>query len=288
MPSSVTITLASGNAPLFTQQGVGTTPGYDAIDIRRMLSINNRESVSSSTAWKVTQRAAGVNMSVDVAANVGTALVQGDAVTNQGLYQVETDDALANLTVTTANGSNPRIDRVVLEIKDNQHDSSALNLVQLRIIDGTPTTGATLTNLSGAPALPASAQHLAYVLVGTGVTSIANAVILDGRVVGHASGDVASGAEGLRIVRGRVTGSSGASSGTGFTSARNSLGNYTITFSPAFSAAPSVTAMMGGTARGFIYQSTDPTATAAVILTRNPTDAAQQDTDFDFIAAGPR
>jgi hypothetical protein len=95
----------------------------------------------------VAQRAAGANMSVDIAA--GEATVQGDLVTNQGLYYVY-NDATVNLTgFAAANATNPRIDRITLKVDDAFHGGAG-NTASFPIITGTATAGATLTNLTGA------------------------------------------------------------------------------------------------------------------------------------------
>jgi hypothetical protein len=138
-----------------TQQGVGSTPGYDAIDARRFWGVAVQEGVITAGSYEVTQRGAGANLSVDIAASTGDgALVQGDAVTAQGLYFVAPHTAVINEAITTANATNPRIDQVVLEIKDTTHDASGSNLAQTRVVTGTATGGATLDNRTGAAALP--------------------------------------------------------------------------------------------------------------------------------------
>lgn len=178
---TTTISPSLGHGPL-TQQGTGTTPGYDAIDVRRLVSPGLQEGVLSSGSYMVTQRGAGANLSVDIAASTGDgALVQGDAVTAQGLYLVAPHSAVINETITTAHATLPRIDQVVLEIKDTQHDASGSNLAQTRVVAGTATGGATLDNRTGAAALPSSAVLLADVLVAATDTAISNAEIRDRR-----------------------------------------------------------------------------------------------------------
>jgi len=172
---------------LFTQAGTGASPGYDAIDRRRSDGVGRQEGVMAATSCEVTQRGAGANMSVDIAmmaidAESGVlALVKGDAVTGQGLYEVPAHTAVINEAITAAHATLPRVDRVILEVKDTTHDASGSNLVQTRVVAGTATSGATLDNLSGAAAVPDSALLLADVLVGAAVTSITNAVIRDRR-----------------------------------------------------------------------------------------------------------
>lgn len=185
---TTTISPSLGHAPLWTQAGTGASPGYDAIDRRRADGMGFQEGVFGSASCEVVQRAAGANMSVDITTNVADALgsglmalVQGDAVTHQGLYPVPPHTAVINETVTTAHATLPRVDQVVLEVLDNTHDSSGSNLVRTRVVAGTATSGATLANRTGAAALPSSALLLADVLVGAAATSITNAVIRDRR-----------------------------------------------------------------------------------------------------------
>ena len=162
-----------------TQQGDGVT-GYDAIDVRRAVTIGLAEGTIGG-GYLVTQRALGANMSVDIAASTDSALVQGDAVTAQGLYHVARHNTFINEAITSNSSGNPRVDLVVLEIFDNLHDGSSSNVARTRVIAGTATSGATLANLTGAASVPNSAIPLAYVLVANGAASISNSVILDAR-----------------------------------------------------------------------------------------------------------
>ena len=89
----------------------------------------------------------------------------------------------------------------------------------------------------------------------------------------------------LRIVRGIITGATCAiQAGTGFTCTRNALGNYTVTFTPAF-AAPPVPVVMPADARavGTIIV----TSSSMTFQTLNLSGAAA-DAIFSFILAGPR
>jgi hypothetical protein len=122
------------------------------------------EGVLAPADLKVT---VGAGRTVDVAA--GVALVQGDAVTDQGLYRCRSDlaknsaaFALGGIAVQEAN---PRLDLIVARVYDHTHDASGQRKWQLEVIKGTNTVGATLDNRTGAPALPASALLLADVLV---------------------------------------------------------------------------------------------------------------------------
>lgn len=186
MANTVTIAPSVGNAPFPTQGGVGASPGFDAIDYRRFWSRLYSEGVlGDGSGWRVNEAAAGPNMTVEVWADRGPALVEGDAVSDQGLYYVAAHSAVVSLDVSAADATNPRVDRVVLEVLDDTHDGSGSTLAQVRIITGAPTAGATLDNYSGAPAVPDSALHLADVLVAAGATSIGSAAIRDYRAWGE-------------------------------------------------------------------------------------------------------
>jgi hypothetical protein len=177
---TTTLVPALGHGPL-TQQGTGATPGYDAIDARRWMSDPDLgEGVTTYGSFRVSQRGAGANMSVDVNMD-DYAFVRGDAVTLQALYKAAPHASTINEAISTADATNPRIDRVILELKDTQHDASGSSLFQTRVIAGTPTGGATLDNLTGAGAVPSSALLLADVLVAASDTSISNAEIRDRR-----------------------------------------------------------------------------------------------------------
>ena len=183
MATSVDIVSALGHGLVASQ--VGPSAGYDAIDDRRFWSVGLNEGVISPGTFAVTQRAAGPNLSVDVAASTGNgALVQGDSVTGQGLYFVASHTAVINLDVAAANATNPRNDLVVLEVKDDQHDVDGLNVARVRIISGTPTAGALRTDgygVNGTPALPSSCLALAVANVPALDTTIADAQINDRR-----------------------------------------------------------------------------------------------------------
>jgi hypothetical protein len=132
--------------------------------------------------FMVTQRAAGANMSVDVNMPAGGfAYVQGDTINGQGLYTVPVHSSNINEVIAGSDPTNPRVDQIILEIQDNVLDASAGNDARTRVVQGTPTGGATLANRSGAAALPGSALLLADVLVGAAVTSVGNAVVRDRR-----------------------------------------------------------------------------------------------------------
>lgn len=149
--------------------------------------------VAGFNDYRVIQRQAGANMSVDVGATgVGLmqAWVRGSTREGQGLYRVDNMDRAAptttayvpqlNVAVSANASGNPRLDQVVLEVLDQQH-TGASSLARIRVVAGTATAGATLDNRAGAAVLPASSILLADILVANAAASILTASIRDRR-----------------------------------------------------------------------------------------------------------
>lgn len=132
-----------------------------------------QEGIVHAGHYKVSQRGAGANMSVDVAA--GEAWVDGDSAADQGYYHV-VNDAVVNVTIATASAVNPRVDAIVLAVNDSTEIGGS-DEYKLESISGTPTAAATLANLNGAPTPGATKLLLAYVLVAKEGTKIENAAI---------------------------------------------------------------------------------------------------------------
>lgn len=143
------------------------------------------------TGLVVAQRAAGANMSVDVSAgaayvavtNGGKRMFLNGASSNSGTPGTPGADWSA--TFTAAHATLPRVDRVVAQVRDNVFDSSTFYDGKLRVVAGTATAGATLANLTGAPAVPAGCEHVAYVLVPAAATTIATANIANAKTGGR-------------------------------------------------------------------------------------------------------
>jgi hypothetical protein len=94
---------------------------------------------------------------------------------------------------------------------------------------------------------------------------------------------------GLRTVSGGVTGATGVSAGTGFTSVRNAAGDYTITFTPVFSSTPILVAMLGATGAAVsvkTFGGSVPSGSTWRLATITGAPALV-DHDFYFIAKGP-
>jgi len=122
------------------------------------------------TSLQVTQSAVP-GMSVQVA--LGHAAIVGTTQSNMGVYTAY-NDAATTATITTANPSNPRIDRVCLTVSDAYY-TGALNTVAINVVAGTPAASPV------APATPANSISLATIAVAAGATSILNANITDTR-----------------------------------------------------------------------------------------------------------
>lgn len=112
-----------------------------------------------------------VGMSVRVAS--GWAAIVGTTQSNMGVYTVY-NDALTVLTVTTADPTNPRIDRVVATVQDAYY-SGAYNDVIFQVVAGTP-AGSPV-----APATPANSISLATISVAAAATQINSGDITDTR-----------------------------------------------------------------------------------------------------------
>ena len=136
-----------------------------------MQAIYATSGIINTSSLAVTQAAVPA-MAVQVAAGWGA--IVGSFTTNMGVYQFY-NDAATQLTVTTANPSNPRIDRVVVTIQDAYY-TGASNTVTFQVIAGTP-AGSPV-----APATPVDSLSLATIAVAAGATSITNANITDTRV----------------------------------------------------------------------------------------------------------
>lgn len=114
----------------------------------------------------------GSDMNVDISA--------GMAILKDGCpYILEAAD---DLTIGAADGSNPRIDRIILRLtREGQTDQGKISLM---VLAGTP---------AGSPSAPSLTQSsstwdlsLAQVLVGTGVTTIASNKVTDERTYAFA------------------------------------------------------------------------------------------------------
>lgn len=130
--------------------------------------------VMGATHLKVSQRAAGANVSVDVAA--GTVWVACTTDVLAGPYWGH-NDAVVNVPLAAADPTNPRRDLIYVQFHDNAEDAGGSNTVSLHVLQGTP---------AGSPADPSTAglenfHVLARVTVNAADTTIVDADITDKR-----------------------------------------------------------------------------------------------------------
>ena len=130
----------------------------------------------------------GVNAAtgMQVTVNGGACIVPSGVSALQGAYRVILMQP-ATLTVATSDASNPRVDAVAVYVDDLGTNSSQ---TFVEVFAGTPTAGANLDNLNGAPTLPDSCLLLAYILVPAGSTSVTSGNIQDQRIITVAPGGV--------------------------------------------------------------------------------------------------
>lgn len=110
----------------------------------------------------------------------GSIWIPGTTNTAQGMYHCF-NDASVTLAIAAASATNPRIDTIVAQVEDAAY-AGATNAWKLAVVTGTATVGATLANLTGAGAVPASSLVLAYVLVDALAVTIAAAKVQDNRI----------------------------------------------------------------------------------------------------------
>jgi hypothetical protein len=155
-----------------TSDGAGAVQ-YSANDWRTLLTNLFDEGVLGADSFEVTERALGANMTLDIAA--GVAVVAGDDAAGQGNYLVEATESLSAVTIGTADGSNPRIDLVGIQLRDPSEGGSAGRDSIFSVVAGTAAAS------PSAPATPDSFLTLAQVLVPTGAVSIEDEDITDAR-----------------------------------------------------------------------------------------------------------
>lgn len=156
--------------------------------------------IIKDTSLAVTQNSPA-GMSVRVAS--GWAAIVGTTQANMGTYVGYNDDTVV-LGLTTADPTNPRIDRVCMTVNDAYYTGS-LNNVVLQVVAGTP-AGSPV-----APATPANSISLATIAVAAGATAITTANITDTRVLVTTnipeSGDISAVVAGTGLSGGGSSGS---------------------------------------------------------------------------------
>lgn len=148
---------------------------YDASEIRLIATAALRPGIVDVNDLKVSPRALGANMSVDIAP--GTCCIGGTDQTNQGRY-VTRSTGVENRSLNAAPGAGQsRIDVVYARVRDGQASGGADNDWVL----GVQTGAAATTGSQVAPALPSSSLELARVTVASGTASITAFLISDRR-----------------------------------------------------------------------------------------------------------
>jgi hypothetical protein len=142
---------------------------------------------------QVTYAGSGLKLTVAT----GEAYVPGSTSATQSAYYTRVS-AAETLTLSAASPSAPRIERISLVIKDASY-SGAESLGEVKVSEGVASAGATLNNLTGVAAAPASSLTLAYVLVPQSATTISNSEIR------NVSAPVALGLNAWQLVEGSST-----------------------------------------------------------------------------------
>lgn len=159
--------------PLYLQKtGADADISYTAQSFREMLpSLIDGEGVQNYQAFRVHQRTAGANFTIEI--EPGSCYVQGDDVADQGMYFCKST-AVEALTIPAPPGAGSRTHRVILQVRDKFHNGawSTYDFLPLLQTDA----GA------GTPALPASALTLATITVAAGTASITDSLITPTRV----------------------------------------------------------------------------------------------------------
>lgn len=159
-------------------QATGGDPGiaYPAAEFRQLIDKVARSGVCGLDDLRVTQRAAGANLTIDFKA--GSAFIPGTSVARQGKFLVDSTGIVNSGTNLLVPGSGTRTHRAIARILDKQAAGSAYGWT-LEVLEDTG---------SGMPALPASSIDLASIAVPTGSASITDAMIRDRRPWGLTNG----------------------------------------------------------------------------------------------------
>jgi len=148
--------------PAWTQGGTYTAQS-DRLTAQGIISATG---ILGTSSLAVTAQVSP-NMTVNIASGWAAIL---SSTSNNGVYQIY-NDATVVATITTADATNPRIDRVVATVTDGS------NTVAFSVLAGTP------AGSPSAPATPSDSISLATVAVAAATTTITSGNITDTRVV---------------------------------------------------------------------------------------------------------
>jgi len=159
------------NDPVFQQN-----LSFSATELRALPAAVFRGGVINAGDLKVVQRAAGTNMSVDVAA--GQVAVPGTDAVGQGTYLC-TSTAVENVTIGGApSAGTTRLDLIVAQVRDGDVNAGPNNDWIISVVAGTA------ASTPSEPTAPASSVVLARVSVASGTAAVTNAMIQDRRTFG--------------------------------------------------------------------------------------------------------
>lgn len=206
-------------------------------DMVEKLAGGAQEGVYGAGDYLVGQRAAGANLSVDVAA--GSAFVKMDTGTRNGFYY-QVNDGVVNVPVGAAHATLPRIDQVYLQINDS-NVVGGTDVATLGVLAGTATSGAQASDpaaanyRAGATALGNDRIRLADITVPAAAASIVAANITDRRPW-------------ARGAYRRITRRSNAAAGQGYVASTTNADIDATNLKPAveFSGAPVRVHLLGG------------------------------------------
>jgi len=157
---------------------------HNAQDYRVVLSSLARSGVATAGALAVSQKSGTPNMSVDVAA--GGVFVKSTRSAAQGTYHAYSD-AVINATLSASDATNPRIDRILVQIRDEAQDAALTqNDARILVVEGTPAASPSAPSITVDDYL-----ELAQVTVPASATSIVDANISDVRVRSTPTNDAA-------------------------------------------------------------------------------------------------
>jgi hypothetical protein len=134
-----------------------------------MQALVSSTGVIGSSSLQITAQGSP-NMTVNASSGWGSVL---SSTANAGVYLFY-NDASTTLTISAADATNPRIDRIVVTVNDTYY-SGSLNNVTFTVIAGTPAGSPT------APATPSNSISLATIAVAANTTTITSGNITDTR-----------------------------------------------------------------------------------------------------------
>ncbi len=137
-----------------------------SVDLRRMIG----QAISAEGFAKAGDLIVSATGGMALSVSTGAAFIKDDHAGGGGYYAA-TWTVAETVTVPASDPSNPRVDRLVLQVKDAFLNDGS-NSITIAVIEGTPTANATLTNPYGAADVPGSALLLANILVDAGATEV--------------------------------------------------------------------------------------------------------------------